>query len=1753
MDIMEILRQYEDYIAMGITWLPTVLFLFGVLFAILVGLARGFRKSVILFIHMVVAAGLCLAVFLFIVNRPDMDGMIVSLVNQILGKFGYSIQELLSVSSSNTTLHSMLLEMIKSNMSQDEIIYHIVNDNGAYIATIVEMAYRLVLFFGLSIVYTILLIIMKFIYWIFYPVSRKIKKHNKAFKEGKVSEPYHRRRLLGGLVGGIRGIMVSLVGLSFFGALIFVLSGGSTNPSREELGTDDTEISFGDETFNMAYDYYSYVCQIGDTGVFKVLNNIKDPNNTPYYFYICDLVLQGGIKDDNLDVDGTFYIRDEIGSYLGFTKDVMKLVLKYAEQEDLDVILENVVGVQNGTPISYPMEGSSEEDLEILNTILGIISKPGFTEEFGLLIENFEAKTYFVNLALASLTTVVNNIELVVTDSPEVVGIVKCLFGEDGIKVTDLATESDVKNLFKSVVNLIADIDLEPSEESDSTKVTIEYAKKIIPYVEELSIFKDRKDIGNKILGNLYTYCANTFVTDFTLPSVPNDMDWVAELNTLLDVVDPALTIYSNLYDPENPDALVENLFVMFDKDNEKAPENEVAYNILLDCLSESKILDVVFKSSFVTDVIDDMLVTMTGKEDVKIPLGNVSFGNVYDEDGNVTYGECYNLLTALKDFIECGGKELWDILQAEEMDVESLKGIVNVLAYKNDDDLTLADSILESKVLQYTLGVILINIELEGFELVVPDQAADFITENDTTYKVIKKTELKQLVNTLSQSIDTIMNLVDSETIDINSVIYDDNLMSSLDKSLILEGTVAKLLVDTLTSVDSVVLPLGYDNTEPWVNTRDEDGNVVTKGELSLLVDAIKSTKDIEGFDINEIMGGSFDVTILENIPSTTLYTMLNSKVLHYTFSNVIDTLDSGINIVIPKKSLVYGNHLDINNNSINLVNSSDLVDALDVLFNLVDFEEENIKIKYSVLFNEKELVLSSNIIQATVINLLNEMTSEEDSVIGIPYSYEVAAEQIKVLEENIWFGDTDLITDDELYLFLCGVEELLGGNISDDFDFESGLDDISIKRNSHEVIAPSAVLNSTIAKCITNANMYIPVSVDGYVVYEDERIVVDELAVLFSNLVDIFGTDGSLGMNELSNIDISSKEFSKVQIDNALSSKIFAYNISSMIIDLDTLVIPFNTTRNDILLVDNSDIVSIVNFDELDSLFACVFALFGDSININNIDTTSLTLDSSKVDTVLESSIISATISKEVLKLDSVYVPLLDDVLNAVSIYSKTLSSVNDNVITSAEMKKMFDGLFAIFGDSININDIDINSMMLCQSDLATILSSKILASTISHEFIVQDMLYVPTSTYGNELTDIYNKSSIALVNEVEMNHLFNAVFDMFGTKVDGDIQLDIHNIDVNNLNIKENQIDLIVESEIMKATISHNMVANDMLSVPESSYTLIDTYGRDIKLPFVHSEEMRVVFDILFDLFDEDGDGIDVNNDINDHIIIKNSNKDKILSSLIMTATISTHITNNITGIVVVDSVLSDEVIYGVGKEEMIDKAELSKLIDALLITQGGSVSTFDTKLEDLSVPTEPDKRTALISSIILRATITEQVFANEKDIKIETSSVGVAYTMDQVDGNDFIVLTVNEIVTIMNGIDIISGGTGKFDDISFDVAYLFGLDEASRAHLIDTIKGSSVYRYLINDALNKEAYGGYSIYELVGKYNGVIAGADMALSTIPLPVFTNFYHIIPVSDVSVIEYDSSIGEVVSSSISMFSSQTINALKECEYITL
>lgn len=100
-----------------------------------------------------------------------------------------------------------------------------------------------------------------------------------------------------------------------------------------------TEISFGDEQYDELYDYYSAICAMGNQGIFKLLNSFQDSTNTPYYFYIADLVLQGGLTDEGLGVvDETFYIRDELGYYVGFCKDALTLLVQYAG-DDLSVLL----------------------------------------------------------------------------------------------------------------------------------------------------------------------------------------------------------------------------------------------------------------------------------------------------------------------------------------------------------------------------------------------------------------------------------------------------------------------------------------------------------------------------------------------------------------------------------------------------------------------------------------------------------------------------------------------------------------------------------------------------------------------------------------------------------------------------------------------------------------------------------------------------------------------------------------------------------------------------------------------------------------------------------------------------------------------------------------------------------------------------------------------------------------------------------------------------------------------------------------------------------------------------------------------------------------------------------------------------------------------------------------------------------------------------------------------------------------------
>ena len=242
-----------------------------------------------------------------------------------------------------------------------------------------------------------------------------------------------------------RGLIVNVFMLSFLGCLLFVITGENDPlPSRND-GTSE-EISFGDETIDMIYDYYSVVCEMSDTGIFAALNAIKDSEDKPYYFYICDLMLQGGIDDEVLGISETFYLGEELGAYVGFCKDAISLVIQYA-----------------GTDTNVLLSGDQEAMLEVMTNI---IKDEAFVADFSELIDDFEKQPYIINLALCALTSMVNHIELIFGEDNVVTRLVKNVFNEEtGLKITDLATEQDIKHLFKAVVN-IASTALKDMEEN---------------------------------------------------------------------------------------------------------------------------------------------------------------------------------------------------------------------------------------------------------------------------------------------------------------------------------------------------------------------------------------------------------------------------------------------------------------------------------------------------------------------------------------------------------------------------------------------------------------------------------------------------------------------------------------------------------------------------------------------------------------------------------------------------------------------------------------------------------------------------------------------------------------------------------------------------------------------------------------------------------------------------------------------------------------------------------------------------------------------------------------------------------------------------------------------------------------------------------------------------------------------------------------------------------------------------------------
>lgn len=1542
-----------------IVWGPTLLFIIIVCLGILLGCWRGFRKSLILFIHMLVIGIGCLILFLCLVNDANLDAKIVSLSNSILVNFnGSSLQELLQVDESYTTLHQMLTYKLIANLDSQQINYWLILDNMAYINTLVDMAYHLILALLCLILYLNLIFFMYIIYLIFYPIRRKINKENRKYHDGEVNHPYRKKRILGACIGGIRSTITAVIAFSFLGSLIFIVTGGTNLPSRDNLKEEET-IEFSNPNFNNIYDYYSYICEMGNTGIFGVLNGIRDTNQTPFYFYFADLVLQGKINDENLGIENErFYLRDELGEYVHFVNSTVALLLKYSEVEDLELILQQ------------------EDKEEMITILMQTMQSDGFVEEFGKLIDSFETKSFLNNICLSSLTSLINHIELVTPDNEAVIGIVHQLFkSEDAIKVSDLATGADIKNLFKGLISVVATLDLEADKgtvdnsegekQIISTKQTIAIAQKLLPTIQELSLFQERKDAGNKIIKGLYTYCSENLLSEEMSITVPQDINWIDEFNVLMRACDPLLTIGYEIYDDDS-DVMISNLANIFE--GEHAELMSAAFDTLSAELVQSNLLDVVFKSSYVGKIIDDMVVSITKDESASIPK-DISYTG--------SDGECSVLLKSLKLFLKNGGGPVLLTMMEEKEDLnsEAILQMIDIFTCQIEDQetpMTILDVLLDSKLLYYMVSTYLSYSEFGAFKLYLPNEAIEIIIEgtgeNKKEYKLIKHEEIKTITDLLSNCKDLIVGIMDNpESIDYAKLLTNTYIKDTVDTSLVLQGTLANIIIGMAADKAEIILPESYDQPEQWLSSSE-------KGEIQILLDAVFDMANGNEALVNDLMNGNIKASALLELDNSVLETLCSSKVLRYTICDKITTLGSNsFEIVVARSSIEKLSAKTTTEKTVNVISASELSEIFKDIKSIVTFDaQDQVKVNYNAIFENKAEISKNKTITATLIQMM--LKYKESGFLVVPITYQVDFEKLKteeVLLNNVWFGATSASEDDELYLMLAAIESLIdkdeNGKIPEDFDLEGLQDSLIIKESGIDTLCTSAILNASISK----------------------------------QIVDIFSVPTDVYQNEL------------------------------------------------------------IERQELDSFFESIFKLFGRSeILAKELDSDlfDIHFKSDAVQDVLASVIMRSTISEKMIQLDQIYIPQTQ--AQSVSY----VNQVDGFIIDELELQNIFNALFAILNqDEIAVNSIDqqLNSLALELEDIDVLMRSEILKATISHSLVNNSQLIVPNSVAQS--TEFLNGTQGHMLEEMELTAFIKSLFVLFETNT---IEMSqIENL-LQDFSLNETKVDQVLLSSILQATISNKFLSVESLVIPNNVENEIMSIKNELQT-IIAKEELNAFLKAV--LVTSNGSISGSNYDFSQLVLpttIVDANT--MTTSLILSATLTEKIMTVESSILVVDELLVPYVFQGTYSDHFyILQSELSNLLIAL--TVGMNISDpMNLSFEDVSIPTTERQKNALIGSTILRATISEKVLKQDR-VVIEQSSDNI-YTQYHYQYTSIGILSGQEILSIIRGIELLNPEQGNFDNLVLDVGDIIRMD--NKEEVLEAISKSDIYRSIISQTLAEE---------------------------------------------------------------------------------
>ena len=1493
--------QFLQYVDPIIKWVPTLLFLLIVLTYTFIGFCRGYRKSLIFFIHSLIIGGVFITLFFLFKESKMVDELLLKLINLIMGS-ETALQDLLEVSQNATSLREVLALFIPTQLDFMDGLSLILADNGAYLLTLVDLLFSIVFALLFYILYLVFELIMTIIYYIFYSNKKYKKKMPKRIMKGKKELGYSKKRFKGSLIGLTRGLISGLIMLSLLGSLFFVVSGGRGDEEspRYDLGNED---------FTNIYNAYASISEYGSHGIFKVLNTFKNNKNVPYYLFAADVIFSGELKLEE-DFSHNIIFREEFATYVDFSKDILNLMMKYGA--------DDVRALVNGS-----------DDVDVADAVLEIMVKKEFQTEFEQLIQEFDSKVFISGFTLSFVDSFIAHMDETDfgSDLDDLTkDLLSILFkkgylcesipyeynlkqsltqGEEidlgHISSRDLINKDNVIAIYKIITDILYFNNV--VEEDPDDLLYFEMMNNTVDNIAQLSLFNpDDSERLNDVYRRLYAYIrynildevdedeeevtamsAEISKSEYYIDKEFASIDWTKELRTLLNVAKDALYIYQyNEIELGDIEELLPQLFDVFQSEGE---ESEITrrLNKVIDHIATSKLMANVVSSKMIMGTFEETLTSSL--EGYLMP--ELNFSNVYDEKGHlVSYGEVYYFINTLRELLKNSENKLVvDLLLGEaevEDETDMILQVCDILTSEANEQTI--DYFASSKLFRSIFTVVLDQLEMGSGKIIYLD--GSILDTDSNGAKVITKEEFSKVIYLVPDLIDLASPLLEDEPTDedIVNLINDERINKMLDCRLI-EGTFSNVLVTSLDGNEELILP-------KYLTTPDENGNrkglVSDENGISEIKSLININNELfKGKDVgfDQILSGDMSEVIDIFTDAKDLNVIFDSGILYYTISNYL--LNTGNNDLLAFRLVIPASCRIPNNTIPYIIEKEVLVDFFEIgreLFTEEENEEETGEqgddstenenaaqdiVRKIVINNSsaEDKYLSNEILSASLMTFMledNDMAFKD--FISIPV---VMVEYVSKMEQ-----ESNALTDEIIYseaMQLCSaLDTLLQISANPDSDIFNQDNEQKITDNINDILNDpennkekfDAIYESKLiaATLTTKFDEYLISEGDdaliaGNVKYCSE--VYDKLFEAFLKeeiyncilAMNAMGITGTSSINKDSFKTINDEQKAKVY-KSTLALGIISYMIDD-IIDPDDGEATLRTTTLAYQEKYLSRGIHLYKESEIDAILELLGDLSGsDDFDIKTFDLEKVKniifhLDSQTGEYVVNSYISIATITMELEKASAIYIPL--------SVYD-----TKNKVVKEDEFLQLLDSMSSAgFSLSLEFSDEGEKFMENFVNNIDEISKSEILRATISKKININissgddeldiDIAVENSDLYrviDNRVDGVSNSESFYYLSIDEFKHFFEAINIL---TQDGGFEISM-NYDAVYLVAKHNTYDkdgkitgnTIIDSSLMCT------IVNDMLSVKA-----FDTIITLLRIEKENTELADIVYDEIIEL--------------------------------------------------------------------------------------------------------------------------------------------------------------------------------------------------------------------------------------------------------------------------------------------------------------